>query len=326
MKRREFIRFVGGAAFSWPLAVRAQQSVLPVVGFLNSTSPHSHPPSVAAFRDGLNLLGYVEGQNVTIEYRWAEGNHDPLPAMAADLVQRKVTMIAAITTPAALAAKAATTTIPIVFETADDPITLGLVASLSRPGGNLTGITLLNSERVVNRLGLLHDLIPSAKIVGLLVNPKDPGTEAQSKGLQESAHAIGLQVQILNATNENEIDAAFADLVQLRANALIVGTGEPFDSRAEQLTTMAARYRVPAMYQLRRYATAGGLISYGASLTDPYYLAGVYSGRILKGAKPADLPVQESKKMDLIINLTAAKMLGLTVPPVLLAIADEVIE
>ena len=235
-------------------------------------------------------------------------------------------MIVATGTPAALAAKAATTAIPIVFDTAGDPITLGLVASLNRPGGNATGVSLLNSELVAKRLGLLHDLIPTAKIVGLLVNPKDPRAEAQSKDMQEAAHAVGLQIHILNASTQDEIDTAFAGLVQLRADALMVGTGELFYRRPEQLAALAARHRMPAIYQLRLFAAAGGLMSYGASLTDAYHLAGIYTGRILKGEKPADLPVQQAVRFELVINLKTAKALGLKIPPKLLALADEVIE
>jgi putative ABC transport system substrate-binding protein len=279
-----------------------------------------------AFRQGLSETGYIEDQNITIEYRWAEDHYDRLPGLAADLVRRKVTVIAAAGTPAALAAKAATAVIPIVFETAGDPGTLGLVASLNRPGGNVTGVTQLSSELVAKRLGLLHDLIPTAKIIGLLVNPKDPRAETQSRDMQEAAHALGLQIHILNASTEGEIDAAFAGLVQVQAGALIVGTGTFFNARREQLVALAARHRVPAIYQYRHFVAVGGLISYGPSLTDSYRLAGIYTGRVLKGEKPADLPVARPTKFELVINLKTANALGLTIPPGVLAIADEVVE
>jgi ABC-type uncharacterized transport system substrate-binding protein len=329
MNRRELIALLGGAAASpllWPRAARAQQPAMPVIGFMNGSSPEAHAIPLAAFRQGLSETGYVADRDVTIEYRWADGNYDRLPTIAADLVRRKVTVVVATGTPAALAAKAASTAIPIVFDTAGDPITLGLVASLNRPGGNATGVSLLNSELVAKRLGLLHDLIPTAKIVGLLVNPKDPRAAAQSKDIQEAAQAVGLQIQVLNAGTQDEIDTAFAGLVQLGAGALVVGTGELFYTRAEQLAALAARHRMPAIYQLRLFAAAGGLLSYGASLTDAYHLAGSYTGRILKGAKPADLPVVRPTKFELVINLKTANALGLAIPPGLLAIADEVIE
>jgi ABC-type uncharacterized transport system substrate-binding protein len=274
----------------------------------------------------LSEIGYVDRQNVTIEYRWAEGHYDRLPGLAADLVRRQVVVVAATGTPAALAAKAATATIPIVFETAGDPIRLGLVTSLNRPGRNITGVTQLSSELLSKRLGLLHDVLPTASVIGLLVNPSDPRAESQASDMQEAARALGLQIHVLNASSEGEINTAFANLVQLRAGALFVGPSDLFRSRREQFVTLAARQGMPAIYQYREYVAAGGLMSYGASLTDAYRQAGVYTGRILKGAKPADLPILQPTKFELMINLKTAKALGITVPPGVLAIADEVIE
>jgi putative tryptophan/tyrosine transport system substrate-binding protein len=326
VKRREFITLLGGAAATWPIIARAQQPAMPVIGFMNGSTRDGSARITDAFVQGLGETGYVADRNVTIEYRWADGNYERLATIAADLVRRKVAVIVATGTPAALAAKAATTAIPIVFDTAGDPITLGLVASLNRPGGNATGVSLLNSELVAKRLGLLHDLVPTAKIVGLLVNPADPRAEAQSKDMQQAAHAVGLQIHVLNASTPDEIDTAFAGLVQLRADALMVGTGELFYRQPEQLAALAARHRMPAIYQLRLFATAGGLMSYGASLTDAYHLAGIYAGRILKGEKPADLPVQQAVRFELVINLKTAKALGLQIPTKVLALADEMIE
>ena len=324
MRRRDFISLLSGAVTVWPLAGRAQQPTMPVI--LNGGSPGPYQHLVAGFQQGLKETGYVESQNVAIEYRWAEDHLDRLPGMAADLVRRKVSVIAAMTAPAALAAQAAATTIPIVFDTAGDPVRLGLVASLNRPGRNVTGIAWLGSELVAKRLGLLRDLIPKATLIGFLVNPNDPRTKTQTKDMQEAAHGLGLQIHILSATNEGEISSAFAKLAELRAEALIVGTGELFNSRPERLVSLAARQAVPAIYQAREFVAAGGLMSYGASRTDAYRQAGIYVGRVLKGEKPADLPVLQSIKFEFVINLKTAKALGLTVPPSLISIVDEVIE
>jgi putative tryptophan/tyrosine transport system substrate-binding protein len=325
MRRREFITLLGGAA-AWPLSVRAQQPAMPVIGFMNNGTPKGNEYLRAAFRKGLSETGYIEGQNVTIEYHWAEDHDERLPGFAADLVRRQVSLIAATSTQAALAAKATTATVPIVFETGGDPIELGLVASLNRPGGNITGVTQLSSELVAKRLGLLHDLIPTATIIGFLLNPTDPRAESQTKDMQEAAHALGLQIHVLNASTEGEIDKAFATLPQLRAGALLVGAGNFFIRRHEQLAALAARQGVPAIYQHRENAAAGGLISYGTSIIDSYRQAGVYAGRVLKGEKPADLPVMRPTKFELVINLKTAKTLGVAIPSGVLAIADEVIE
>jgi putative ABC transport system substrate-binding protein len=326
VRRRDFISFVGCSMAAWPLAAHTQQPAMPVIGFMNDSTPKENEYLRAAFQQGVNETGYIEGQNVTIEYHWAEGHADRLPGLAADLVRRRVSVIAATSTPAALAAKDATATIPIVFETAGDPIKLSLVANLNRPGRNVTGITQLSSELVAKRLGILHDLIPTATTIALLVNPTDPRAETQTREMQEAAQALGLQIHVLNASTEGEINAAFPILSELRLGALLVGTGTLFSRRREQLVTLAARQRVPAIYQYREYVAAGGLISYGTSITDAYRQAGIYAGRILKGEKPDDLPVLRPTKFELVINLKTAKTLGLTIPSGVLAIADEVIE
>jgi putative ABC transport system substrate-binding protein len=323
MKRRVFFTLLGVATVR-PFAAYAQQSTMPIVGFMNLST--ARPFTEAALRQGLSNTGYSEGQNVTTEYHWAEGHNDRLSALAADLVRRRVSVIVATGTPAALAAKGVVTTIPIVFETAGDPVKLGLVASLNRPGGNITGVSQLSSELVSKRLGLLHDLIPSARTVGFLVNPADPRTESQTTEMQEAGRTLGLQLHILNASTEAEIDTAIASLSELRPGALVVGTGDLFSRQSERLAASIARQGVPAIYQYREYAAAGGLISYGASLSDSYRQVGVYAGRILKGEKPADLPVMRPTRFELVINLKTAKALGLTIPPGVLAIADEVIE
>jgi putative tryptophan/tyrosine transport system substrate-binding protein len=326
MRRREFITLLGGAAVTWPLAARAQQPAMPVIGFLNGASPEGYVPLVAAFRQGLKEAGYVEDRNVAIEYRWAEGQYDRLPELAADLVRRQVSVIAATSTPANLIAKAATSTIPIVFTTGGDPVQLGLVASLSRPGGNVTGVTNLNVEVVPKKLELLHELVPTATIIALLVNPTNHLAATESRGLEAAASTLGLQLHILRASSERDFDTVFKVLTQLRPGGLIIGADAFFVSRSEQLAALTVRQAVPTIFENRPFAAAGGLMSYGGSTTDNYRLAGIYTGRILKGEKPADLPVVQSSKVELIINLNTAKTLGITVPLPLLGRADEVIE
>jgi putative tryptophan/tyrosine transport system substrate-binding protein len=326
MNRRRLMLLLGGAMTA-TRALRAQQKAMPVVGYLSSSSPGPYAPFVAAFRQGLSETGYVEGQNVAIEYRWAEGSYDRLPGLAADLVGRKVDLIAAGGgIPSALAAKTATSTIPVVFAVGTDPVGDGLVASLARPGGNLTGISFLLVELMPKRLELLSELVPRTGVIALLVNPNNANAEPIIRDVQEAARTKGVQLQILKAATEGEIDAAFATLVQLKAGALIVGSDPFFNSRREQLVAQAARHTVPAIYEGRQFAAVGDLISYGTSLTAVYRQAGVYAGEILKGAKPADLPVQQPTKFELVVNLNTAKALGLTVPPSILARADEVIE
>ena len=327
MRRREFVTILGGAAVVWPLAASAQQTAMPVVGFVNSASAKNYTTLLAAFLKGLRETGYIDGQNVAIEYRWAEGRTDRLPAMVADLVHRRVAVIAATTTPAALAAKAATTTIPIVFETGGDPVKLGLVASLNRPGGNVTGVTQTNVETVPKRLQFLHELLPTARIMALLVNPAEPAlAEVYTKEVQAAARALGLELHVLNASTERDFDGVFAKLIQLRAGGLVIGPGAFFTSRSEHLGALTFRNAVPAIYHTREFAVAGGLLSYGAALADAYRLTGNYTGRVLKGEKPADLPVQQATKVELYINLKTAKALGVNVPNTLIGRADEVIE
>jgi putative ABC transport system substrate-binding protein len=326
MRRRKFITLLGGAAAAWPLAARAQQSAMPVIGFLGTASPDLWADRLRAFHQGLNETGYVEGRDVTIEYRWAQDQNVRFPALASDLVGRQVTVIAAGSFAAALAAKAATTTIPIIFAMAGDPVEVGLVTSLSRPGGNLTGATNLNHEILPKRLELLHELVPTATAIAFLVNPTEPSAESQSSDVQVAARALGRQLHILYASTEPEFDKVFATLAELRAGGLVIGTDTFFTSRREKLAALSVRHAMPTIYQYREFASAGGLMSYGGSLTDMYRLNGVYTGRILKGEKPADLPVQQATKVELIINLKTAKALGLDVPPTLLARADEVIE
>jgi putative tryptophan/tyrosine transport system substrate-binding protein len=326
-KRRDFITLLGGAAAAWPLAARAQQPAMPVIGFLNGASPDGYASNVAAFHQGLKEAGYVDGQNVTIEYRWAENQYDRLPSLAADLVQQKVTVIAATTTPAALAAKAATSTVPIVFTTGGDPIKLGLVASLRRPGGNMTGSTQLSVEVGPKRLELARELFPGATTFALLVNPANPLAATVSKDLEAVADTLGMRLHVLHASTEADFETAFATAAQLRVAALVISTPEPwFGSHAAQLGALALRHSVPAIYFQREFAAAGDLMSYGGSVTETYRLAGLYAGRILKGEKPADLPVVQSAKVELILNLKTARALGITIPLPLSGRADEVIE
>jgi putative ABC transport system substrate-binding protein len=328
MRRRDFITFLGSAAAAWPLAAWAQQTATPVIGFLSALSPGPNAQRLAAFHQGLNETGYMEGRNVTIEYRWADGQYDRLPALAADLVRRQVTVLAALgSTPGALAAKAATKTIPIVFITGSDPVALGLVASLNRPGGNVTGVTQLGVELVPKRLELLHEMVPTATSVALLVNPTNPRqTEEETRKGKDAARILGLQLHILPVSTGSELDAAFVTLARLRIGALLISSEAFFLNRSERLAALTVRYGVPAINPFREFATDGGLMSYVTSSTDTWRSAGSYTGRILKGEKPADLPVQQSTKLELILNLKTAKALGLTVPLTLLGRADAVIE
>jgi putative ABC transport system substrate-binding protein len=323
--RRKFVGLLGGAA-AWPMTARAQQAALPVVGYLGGSSPRQYAPFVAAFMQGLNETGYVEGRNVAIEYRWADGQYDRLPPLAAELVGRQVAVIVTTDTASTLAAKAATQTIPIAFMVGSDPVEVGLVASLNRPGGNVTGVSNLNVELGPKRLELLHELLPTANIVALLANPTNHNEDTVSRDLQAAARTLGLLLHVLHATTDGDLDAAFGNLVQLRASALLVTADPFFNARSEQIAALAMRHAMPTIYEYHEYAAAGGLMSYGGSLTDVHRRVGDYTGRILGGAKPADLPVQRSTKVELIINLKTAKTLGLTVPLALLTRADEVIE
>ncbi len=329
MRRREFITLLGGAA-AWPLAARAQQQPLPVVGFLNAASPDLFAHVVRAFHLGLNESGYVEGRNVAIEYRWAENQYDRLPTLAAELVRRRVSVITTgSATLAALAAKAATATIPIVFLTGADPVQLGLVASLNRPGGNLTGVTTLNTEITPKRLQMLRELLPTTTILAMLVNPFNipANVETEVRQVQAASQTLGLQmIHVLQASTERDLDSAFSTLIQRRAGGLVISADTFFSGKSVELATLASRHAVPTISPYREFVTAGGLMSYGGSVTELYRLVGVITGRVLKGEQPADLPVQQVTKVELILNLKAAKALGLDVPPTLLARADEVIE
>ena len=326
MRRREFIALLGGAA-AWPLRLSAQQRSIPVVGFLSSAFPDRDAGRLQAFRQGLGEAGFIEGQNVAIEYRWAEEQNDRLPALAADLVSRQVAVIAtAGQVRGALAAQAATTTIPVVFLTGADPVAVGLVASLKRPGGNVTGVTTLSVELEPKRLELLHGLIPKATTIGVLVNHTNPNAETQRRDLQAAARALGISLQIVNAASGDDFDVVFARLAELQAGGLVIGTDGLFISRGEQLGALTARHAMPAIFQFRAFAAGGGLMSYGGSLADLYRQSGVYAGRILKGEKPGDLPVQQVARVELIINLKTARALDITVPLALTGRADEVLE
>jgi len=326
VRRREFILALSGAAVAWPLPARAQQPAMPVIGLLDSRSPDGMTDRLRAFREGLKDSGYVERENVAIEYRWAENQLDRLPELAAELVRRQVAVIAATSTNPAFAAKAATTTTPIVFVVGEDPVRLGLVASLARPGGNLTGINILSGELTAKRLNLLREMVPGAARIAVLVNPANVMTENALRDVAAAARVMGLQIQVLNASTSGEIDAAFATFVRERPDAIFVGLDVFFISRRAQLVNLASRHALPATYHLREFAEAGGLMSYGTNIVDTFRQIGVYAGRILKGAKPADLPVVQSTKFELVINAWTARMLGVTVPDKLLVAADEVIE
>jgi putative tryptophan/tyrosine transport system substrate-binding protein len=328
MQRRKFVALLSSAAAAWPLAVYGELSAMPVVGFLNAASPQGFPRQLEAFLKGLGEAGYVDGRNVVIQYRWAEGHNDRLPAMAADLVHNQVAVIAATTTPAALAAKAATSTIPIVFETGGDPIELGLVTSLNRPGGNATGAASLTVKTLAAKgLELLHELVPKARVIGLLLNPTNPsGAESQEKEVLSYARAIGVEMHVLDASSEDDFEGGFAKLVGLRATGLVISADALFSSQSQRLAGLAVRHAIPTVYSRREFPLAGGLASYGSDVAEAYRLAGIYTGRVLKGEKPADLPVQQATKVELVINLKAAHALGVTVPLPLLGRADEVIE
>jgi len=326
MRRRDFITLVSGAAAGWPLAARAQQPAMPVMGFLNSASPEPYAPMVAAFREGLKEVGYVEGRNVAIEYRWAEGQFDRLPSLAAHLIEQHVVVIATFGFPATLAAKSATSTIPIVFITGGDPVNFGLVTSLNRPGGNVTGINMMLGALGPKRLELLHELVPAATTIGILINPNSPITDTHLALEQAAAREMGQQVIVGRASAKDDLDAAFAMFAERAAGALIINDDPFFTTSGQQLVALAARHRLPTIYYQRPFTTWGGLMSYGPSMMDTYRQAGIYAGRIMKGEKPADLPVQQPTKFELVINLGTAKALSLTVPDKLLALADEVIE
>jgi putative ABC transport system substrate-binding protein len=326
LKRRRFITLLGGAAAVWPFTAHAQQQAMPMIGLLGSATPREWAPLVAAFLRGLSEAGFVEGRNVAIEYHWAENQYDRLPSLAAELIHRQVSVIAALTTPSAIAAKGATATIPIVFTTIADPVQIGLVASLNRPGGNLTGVTILNVEIVPKLLELLHEAVPTATTMAALINPTNPNAGTWSTGLQVAARKLGLELNVLRASTEDDIDKVFATLIPLRVGGLVIVNDVFLISREEQLAALALRHKLPTIFQSRESVGAGGLMSYGGSASDAYRQAGVYVGRILKGEKPAELPVVQSTKVELYINLKTARALGLTFPLTLLGRADEVIE
>jgi putative ABC transport system substrate-binding protein len=326
MRRRDFIKGIAGSAIAWPVAARTQQA-MPLIGFINGASAQTFARPLAAFLKGLGEAGYTDGRNVAIEYRWAEGHYDRMPEIVADLIHKRVSVIAATSTPAALAAKAAATTIPVVFEMGADPVKLGVVASLSRPGGNVTGSTQLTQDTAPKLLELLHELLPTAHVIALLVNPNDPAiAEVSTKAMRAAANSLGLELQIVAASSEGDFEGVFAKLNELRVGALVITAEELFTSHSEQLAALATRNRIPAVYKGREFAAAGGLISYGSDIAESYRLTGIYTGRVLKGEKPADLPVVQATKIELYVNLKTAKALGITIPLPLSGRADEVIE
>jgi putative ABC transport system substrate-binding protein len=326
MRRREFIKAITVSAAFWPLAALAQRPKKPVIGLLGSTSAESYASRVTSFRQGLRETGFIDGENVTIEYRWAEGQYDRLPAMAADLVRSRVDVIVAITTPAAVAAKGATSTVPIVFEVGADPVKLGLVTSFSKPDGNLTGVSLLNVELAAKRLELLYGVVPETKVFGLLINPTSSNAVTLSQDVKEAAEKLGVQLHVQHAKTDADFEPVFASLRELGARALVIGTDPLFNAGSERLAALSIRYVMPSVYQYRAFAAAGGLMSYGGSSTEPFRQAGIYTGRILKGEKPGELAIQQSTKVELIVNLATAKTLGVRLPTALIGRADEVIE